>query len=113
MGKFAHYSTMRKEFDMTMSFYRFHWHVRILPMKRNFMLSVRLWKPINNSTDHTAYLNRCRLHATTDSTATNISELRASIRPQKQNILILVQEKHYFGAEIFFRGIVGNRLVVG
>jgi hypothetical protein len=32
---------------------------------------------------------------------------------KKQNILILVQGKHYFGAEIFIRGIVGNRLAVG
>jgi len=83
MGKFAHYSTMRKEFDMTMSFYRFYWHVRILPMKRNFMASARLWKHINNSTDHPAHPNRCRLHVPTGSTPTNLSELRASIRPQK------------------------------
>jgi hypothetical protein len=33
--------------------------------------------------------------------------------PKKQDILILVQDKHCFGAEIFIRGVVGNRLVVG
>ncbi len=104
---------------MIMSFYQFFcWHFRMLQMKRNSMVSIRLWMHIkietaNHSTGNAAYPHRCRLHALADSTATNISELRAHFWPKKQNILILVQEKRYFGAEIIFRGIVGNRLVVG
>ncbi|MBU2740665.1 MULTISPECIES: hypothetical protein [Acidithiobacillus] len=82
-------------------------------MKRNFMASICLWKHINNSTGNAAYPNRCRIDALPIQRQRIFLNFGHPFGPKKQNILILVQDKPYFGAEIFIRGIVGNRLVVG